>query len=219
MEHPPLGEEDRASGGGGGELVTLLEYYRINGPLTNNPSSRVINVLPNATPRLATPIASLRSALPPKGAAYITPPSPQEKAVSAKLALEAAPGAVGRVALGPLLLMSCYALLMQRLPRLLVLDTLLLGAFYDLALYRHMLPVMGTRAARLFESCLYAGLYAPQQIVLPRIDERDRFALVPRTTCAPDTMDIRIRIMRDIVAHDMRDTLDIEAAGRDVGRT
>ena len=64
MKHPPLGEEDRASGGGGGELVTLLEYYRINGPLTNNPSSRVINVLPNATPRLATPIASLRSALP-----------------------------------------------------------------------------------------------------------------------------------------------------------
>ena len=33
MEHPPLGEEDRASGGGGGELGILLEYYRINGPL------------------------------------------------------------------------------------------------------------------------------------------------------------------------------------------
>ena len=49
MEHPHLGEEDRASGGGGGELVTLLEYYRINGPLINGLSSRFINVLPNAT--------------------------------------------------------------------------------------------------------------------------------------------------------------------------
>ena len=41
--------EDSASGGGGGELGILLEYYRINGPLTNSSGSRFINMLSNAT--------------------------------------------------------------------------------------------------------------------------------------------------------------------------
>ena len=57
-----------------------------------------------------------------------------------------------------------------------------------------------------------------QQPVLARLDERDRHALAAGPTGPPDPMDVGVGVRRHVEVDDVRDVLDVEAAGRDVGR-
>ena len=57
-----------------------------------------------------------------------------------------------------------------------------------------------------------------QEPVLARLDERDRDALAPGPARPADAMDVRLGVRRDVVVHDVRDVIDVETAGGDVGR-
>ena len=57
-----------------------------------------------------------------------------------------------------------------------------------------------------------------QQSVLINTNKRESLAGVTGPGRAPDTMHIVFRYMRQFVIDDMRQTLDIEAAGCNVGR-
>ena len=57
-----------------------------------------------------------------------------------------------------------------------------------------------------------------QHAVLARLDERDRHALAAGAPGPPDAMDVGVGVGRDVVVDDVRDVLDVEAAGGDVRR-
>ena len=61
-------------------------------------------------------------------------------------------------------------------------------------------------------------LDVPQQPVLARLDQGDGHALAPGAPGPPDPVDVGVRRGGHVVVDDVRDVLDVEAAGRHVGR-
>ena len=57
-----------------------------------------------------------------------------------------------------------------------------------------------------------------EEALLARFDERDRDALAPGASGPADAMDVRLGVRRDVVVHDVRDMVDVEAARGDIGR-
>ncbi len=58
----------------------------------------------------------------------------------------------------------------------------------------------------------------PQHVPLARRDEQNRLATAPRTARAADAVNVRLRVIRNVVVHDVRNALDVEPARRDVRR-
>ena len=58
----------------------------------------------------------------------------------------------------------------------------------------------------------------PQQPMLARLGQRDRRAAAPRPAGAADAVQVRLGRRRHVVVDDVREVLDVEAAGGDVGR-
>jgi hypothetical protein len=56
-----------------------------------------------------------------------------------------------------------------------------------------------------------------QQPVLARLGERDRHALAAGPADPADAVHVRLRRRRDVVVDDVREVLDVEPAGGDVG--
>ena len=69
---------------------------------------------------------------------------------------------------------------------------------------------------RELESDLDRPLDVLEQTVFARLDERDRRALAAGATGPADPVDIRVGVGRHVEVDDVRDVLDVEAAGRDV---
>src|SRR5690349_20872030 len=63
------------------------------------------------------------------------------------------------------------------------------------------------------------GLFdVPEERTLFRVAERDRDALIAGTGRAANAMHIALRLIRQIEIDDVRDAIDVDAAGRDVSR-
>ena len=56
-----------------------------------------------------------------------------------------------------------------------------------------------------------------EQMAFPRRDEQQRGARASGPAGAPDPVDIGLRVVRNVVVHHVRDALDVEAPGSDVG--
>lgn len=67
------------------------------------------------------------------------------------------------------------------------------------------------RLAHQFLDCLHRRL-------IVRSDEADRIADRLRAACASDAVHVVFRVQREVVVDDVRDTLDVDTARRDVGR-
>ena len=74
------------------------------------------------------------------------------------------------------------------------------------------------RQAGDLERLLDRPLDVPQQPVLARLDQGDRHALASGAPGPPDAVDVRVRRGGHVVVDDVGDVLDVEAAGRHVGR-
>ena len=61
------------------------------------------------------------------------------------------------------------------------------------------------------------ALDGAQHIALPGSDEQDGLALASRPARAADAVHVGFRVVRHVVVHDMADSLDVEAAGGDIG--
>ena len=56
-----------------------------------------------------------------------------------------------------------------------------------------------------------------QHVALARCHEQDRITVTAGAAGAPDTMGVGLGVIRDVVVDDVRDALDVDAAGGDIG--
>src|SRR5690606_20525705 len=80
-----------------------------------------------------------------------------------------------------------------------------------------LVDVSDRRELHRLERLACGPLYDAQHAALARRDEQDRFAASAGSSGPPNAMDVRFRIVRHVVVHDVTDAFDVQPARRNIG--